>query len=95
MSYDMEAHRRQDREWCLLLAAAGPGWHAYAIDKARRFVKADPTLHQDLVQAVQAVIDAAPAAGPKTGGPDPRREGPSTRRETQPRDVSRTTTRSH
>jgi hypothetical protein len=57
MSYDPAAHREAERAQCLRLVAAGPGWHAYALAKAKRLVKEDPTLHGDLVEAVTSAIN--------------------------------------
>lgn len=56
MSYDPQSHRDSDREHCLSLAREGAAWHPYALDKADRLVKEDPSLHGDLVAAVEAEI---------------------------------------
>jgi hypothetical protein len=57
VTYDPDAHRQAERAQYLRLVAAGPGWHAYALAKARRLVKEDPTLHGDLVEAVTSAIN--------------------------------------
>jgi len=56
VSYDMHAHRDFIRTNLLRLVAAGPGWHDYAREEARRLVQEDPTLHGDLLEAVKAEI---------------------------------------
>jgi hypothetical protein len=59
VSYDLQAHRDLEREQCLALARAGAGWHAYALEKAERLVKEDPSLHGGLVHAVESEIGLA------------------------------------
>jgi hypothetical protein len=54
--YDPQAHREGTREWLLRLAAAGPGWHPYALRRAEDLVHQDPTLHGGLVTAVEEQI---------------------------------------
>lgn len=57
MSYDPTAYRDAERAQCLRLVAAGRGWHAYVLAKAKQLVKEDPTLHGDLVEAVTTAIN--------------------------------------
>lgn len=55
VTYDMEAHRRDVRESLLrLVRQGGPGWHDYAVGRARDLEKEDPSLHRGLQQAVKA-----------------------------------------
>jgi hypothetical protein len=56
MIYSAQAHREAERQQCLRLVKAGPGWLPYVLDKAERLVKDDPTLHGGLVAAVEAEI---------------------------------------
>lgn len=62
MTYDMQAHRARTRDHLLRLAAAGPGWHAYAIHEAEHLVKQDPVLHGGLMAAVEAEMGMQAAA---------------------------------
>ena len=63
MSYDLNAHRSAVRTWYAELASK-PGWADYAKGEARRLAHEDPTLHPDLVAAVQAAIPAPARATP-------------------------------
>ena len=58
MSYDLHTQRTNTRAHLQRLAAAGPGWQAYALRRAEELVKEDPTLHAGLVQDLEAQIGA-------------------------------------
>jgi hypothetical protein len=58
MSFDMHAAARETTEHCLRLVAAGPGWHDYTEDKAKRLAKEDPAMYGELPLAVRHAIRA-------------------------------------
>lgn len=63
MTYHPEAHRRQIRERLVqLIQQGGAGWHAYAIDQAKRYEREDPSLHGGLEADVRRAAKAASQA---------------------------------
>lgn len=52
----MAAHRQLNRDRLAQLAAADPGWHAYALSEAEELVRDDPMVNGGLVAEVETQI---------------------------------------
>lgn len=67
MTHHPDAYRRRTREHLVkLVREGGPGWHAYAVDQAKKYEREDPSLHGGLEAEVRRAIKALTTTNRRT-----------------------------